>query len=238
MIRKTFRTGAHRRRSPSPARRRTRRSEQEDQARRRRSAPSSAASPAQSSAISPAATAPARSSAPRQAQPSAAPSDAGWTSRKQELRQIEGVEVTRPSEGEISVRLTNDILFDTDSSALRGTSRHTLNELAHELPAVSGQPHHRRRSHRLDRHRRAQPAALREPRRRGGRLPDRSGRRLEQDHRLRLRRSAPEDLQRHGRRPAAEPPRRDPHPGPATGQQLAFRHPEPRRRRRISIYVT
>lgn len=50
--------------------------------------------------------------------------------QEQELRQIEGVEVTRPSEGEISVRLTNDILFDLDSSALRGASRTTLNELA------------------------------------------------------------------------------------------------------------
>lgn len=50
--------------------------------------------------------------------------------QEQELRQIEGVEVTRPSEGEISVRLTNDILFDYDSSALRSTSRSTLNELA------------------------------------------------------------------------------------------------------------
>lgn len=50
--------------------------------------------------------------------------------QEQELRQIEGVEVTRPSEGEISVRLTNDILFDTDSSALRSASRTTLNELA------------------------------------------------------------------------------------------------------------
>ncbi|HYC58496.1 MAG TPA: OmpA family protein [Thermoanaerobaculia bacterium] len=50
--------------------------------------------------------------------------------QEQELRQIEGVEVTRPSEGEISVRLTNDILFDTDSFALRSASRTTLNELA------------------------------------------------------------------------------------------------------------
>src|SRR5918995_4837560 len=50
--------------------------------------------------------------------------------QEQELRQIEGVEVTRPSEGEISVRLTNDILFDLDSSALRGASRTTLNDLA------------------------------------------------------------------------------------------------------------
>ena len=38
--------------------------------------------------------------------------------QEQELRQIEGVEVSRPSEGEISVRLTNDILFDYDSAAL------------------------------------------------------------------------------------------------------------------------
>jgi outer membrane protein OmpA-like peptidoglycan-associated protein len=50
--------------------------------------------------------------------------------QEQELRQIEGVEVTRPSEGEIEVRLTNDILFDYDSSALRPASRTTLNELA------------------------------------------------------------------------------------------------------------
>jgi outer membrane protein OmpA-like peptidoglycan-associated protein len=50
--------------------------------------------------------------------------------QEQELRQIEGVEVTRPSEGEIAVRLTNDILFDTDSYALRSASRNTLNELA------------------------------------------------------------------------------------------------------------
>lgn len=47
-----------------------------------------------------------------------------------ELRQIEGVEVSRPSEGEIEVRLTSDILFDYDSSALRPASRSTLNELA------------------------------------------------------------------------------------------------------------
>ena len=50
--------------------------------------------------------------------------------QEQELRQIEGVEVTRPSEGEISVRLTNDILFDYNSAALRSASRSTLTELA------------------------------------------------------------------------------------------------------------
>ena len=50
--------------------------------------------------------------------------------QEQELRQIEGVEVTRPSEGEINVRLTSDILFDFNSSALRGSSRDTLRDLA------------------------------------------------------------------------------------------------------------
>src|SRR5687767_15814946 len=43
-----------------------------------------------------------------------------------ELRQIEGVEVNRPSEGEINVRLTSDILFDHNSAGLRSTSRSTL----------------------------------------------------------------------------------------------------------------
>lgn len=50
--------------------------------------------------------------------------------QEQELRQIEGVEVTRPSEGEIDVRLTSDILFDFNSADLRSASRTTLNELA------------------------------------------------------------------------------------------------------------
>jgi outer membrane protein OmpA-like peptidoglycan-associated protein len=50
--------------------------------------------------------------------------------QEQELRQIEGVEVTRPSEGEINVQLTNDILFDFNSSALRPSSQSTLNDLA------------------------------------------------------------------------------------------------------------
>ncbi len=53
--------------------------------------------------------------------------------QEQELRQIEGVEVTRPSEGEINVRLTSDILFDYDSAALRPASRETLNELANNF---------------------------------------------------------------------------------------------------------
>jgi outer membrane protein OmpA-like peptidoglycan-associated protein len=53
--------------------------------------------------------------------------------QEQELRQIEGVEVTRPSEGEISLRLTSDVLFDFNSSALRPESRSTLRELANNF---------------------------------------------------------------------------------------------------------
>lgn len=50
--------------------------------------------------------------------------------QQKELQQIPGVEVTRPSEGEIAVQLTNDILFDTNSSSLRSQSRSTLSDLA------------------------------------------------------------------------------------------------------------
>jgi outer membrane protein OmpA-like peptidoglycan-associated protein len=50
--------------------------------------------------------------------------------QEEELRQIEGVEVTRPSEGEIDVRLTSDILFDLNSAALRPSSRSTLDDLS------------------------------------------------------------------------------------------------------------
>ncbi|HEV7426981.1 MAG TPA: OmpA family protein [Thermoanaerobaculia bacterium] len=50
--------------------------------------------------------------------------------QQQELQQIPGVEVSRPSEGEIAVNLTNDILFDFNSYALRGESQNTLRDLA------------------------------------------------------------------------------------------------------------
>lgn len=53
--------------------------------------------------------------------------------QEQELRQIEGVEVTRPSEGEINVRLTSDVLFDFNSAALRPASRDTLQDLANNF---------------------------------------------------------------------------------------------------------
>ena len=49
--------------------------------------------------------------------------------QEEELKQIPGVEVTRPSESEIDVRLTSDILFDYNSSALRPESRSTLDQL-------------------------------------------------------------------------------------------------------------
>ena len=50
-----------------------------------------------------------------------------------ELQQIPGVEVTRPAENQIDVRLTSDILFDVDSASLRSESRTTLNDLANNF---------------------------------------------------------------------------------------------------------
>ena len=50
--------------------------------------------------------------------------------QQHELQQIPGVEVTRPSEAEINVNLTNDILFDFNSAALRRESQQTLRDLA------------------------------------------------------------------------------------------------------------
>jgi outer membrane protein OmpA-like peptidoglycan-associated protein len=50
--------------------------------------------------------------------------------QQKELQQIPNVEVTRPSENQIEVRLTSDVLFDFNSSDLRPDSRSTLNQLA------------------------------------------------------------------------------------------------------------
>ena len=50
--------------------------------------------------------------------------------QQRELQQIPGVEVTRPTENQINVQLTNDILFDVDSAALRSQSQQTLRDLA------------------------------------------------------------------------------------------------------------
>lgn len=53
--------------------------------------------------------------------------------QQQELQQIQGVEVTRPAENEIAVRLTNDILFDFNRAALRPESQSTLRSLANNF---------------------------------------------------------------------------------------------------------
>jgi len=50
--------------------------------------------------------------------------------QQKELAQIQGAEVSRPSEGEIAVNLTDDILFDVNSSSLRRDSQQTLRDLA------------------------------------------------------------------------------------------------------------
>jgi len=53
--------------------------------------------------------------------------------QQKELQQIPGVEVTRPAENEIAVQLTNDILFDFNSAALRPESQSTLRDLANNF---------------------------------------------------------------------------------------------------------
>lgn len=53
--------------------------------------------------------------------------------QQQELQQIPNVEVSRPSQNEITVNLTNEVLFDFNSAALRAESRQTLSEVAANL---------------------------------------------------------------------------------------------------------
>lgn len=50
--------------------------------------------------------------------------------QERELRQIDGLDVTRTDEDELKVTVRNEILFDFDSYALRGTSRDELREMA------------------------------------------------------------------------------------------------------------
>src|SRR5215218_2773848 len=50
--------------------------------------------------------------------------------QERELRQIEGIDVTRTDEDELRVTMRNEILFDFDSSSLRGTSKDELREMA------------------------------------------------------------------------------------------------------------
>ncbi|HEX8170410.1 MAG TPA: OmpA family protein [Thermoanaerobaculia bacterium] len=50
--------------------------------------------------------------------------------QERELRQIEGVDVTRTDEDELRVTVRNEILFDYNSYALRSASRDELREMA------------------------------------------------------------------------------------------------------------
>jgi outer membrane protein OmpA-like peptidoglycan-associated protein len=50
--------------------------------------------------------------------------------QERELRQIEGVDVTRVDEDELKVTVRNEVLFDYNSTALRSASRSALQEMA------------------------------------------------------------------------------------------------------------
>jgi outer membrane protein OmpA-like peptidoglycan-associated protein len=50
--------------------------------------------------------------------------------QERELRQIEGVNVTRTDDDELKVTVNNEILFDFNSAGLRSTSRDELREMA------------------------------------------------------------------------------------------------------------
>jgi outer membrane protein OmpA-like peptidoglycan-associated protein len=50
--------------------------------------------------------------------------------QEKELRQIQGVDVQRTAPDELKVTVGNDVLFDTNSAALRSASRTSLREMA------------------------------------------------------------------------------------------------------------
>lgn len=50
--------------------------------------------------------------------------------QERELRQIDGVNVTRTDDDELRVTVNNDVLFDFDSAGLRASSRDELREMA------------------------------------------------------------------------------------------------------------
>ena len=50
--------------------------------------------------------------------------------QERELRQIQGVNVTRTAPGELNVSVQNEVLFDFNSSALRSSSRASLQQMA------------------------------------------------------------------------------------------------------------
>lgn len=50
--------------------------------------------------------------------------------QERELRQIQGVDVTRTADNELNVTVRNDVLFDFNSASLRSSSRDALREMA------------------------------------------------------------------------------------------------------------
>src|SRR5881397_3020289 len=50
--------------------------------------------------------------------------------QERELRQIEGVNVTRTADDELKVTVRNEVLFDFNSALLRSASRESLREMA------------------------------------------------------------------------------------------------------------
>jgi outer membrane protein OmpA-like peptidoglycan-associated protein len=50
--------------------------------------------------------------------------------QERELRQIQGVNVSRTADNELNVTVRNDVLFDVNSSGLRSASRQALREMA------------------------------------------------------------------------------------------------------------
>jgi len=50
--------------------------------------------------------------------------------QERELRQVQGVSVTRTAPDELKVTVRNDVLFDFNSAGLRSASRESLNEMA------------------------------------------------------------------------------------------------------------
>jgi outer membrane protein OmpA-like peptidoglycan-associated protein len=57
--------------------------------------------------------------------------------QQQELQQIPNVEVSRPAENQIDIRLTSDILFDFDSAEIRPQSLETLRDLSNNFRQYS-----------------------------------------------------------------------------------------------------
>ena len=129
--------------------------------------------------------------------------------QERELRQIEGIDVTRTDEDELKVTMRNEILFDFDSAGLRSSSRDELREMADVFNRYDDTTIVVRGPHGLDRSRVVQPAPVRAPRQRGLELP-RGPRRPRLAHRRdRLRRIAARRRRTHRQRPPAQPPRRD-----------------------------